>query len=94
MENPGRFRGFAQQGTLGCDSLCGPARDLLFGAEPVFQIVAVLPAARLIEFIRTAADLFADLLGRRAANKRWFLFCLHWNPPFEGLGERESELAR
>ena len=30
-------------------------RDLRFGAEPVFQLVTVLPAACLVEFLRAEA---------------------------------------
>lgn len=40
----------------GCGSSF-PACDLRFGAEPVFLLVTVLSAARLIEFVRTHADL-------------------------------------
>src|ERR1051326_1944576 len=36
----------------GCGSSF-PACDLRFGAEPVFLLVTVLSAARLIEFVRT-----------------------------------------
>ena len=43
---------------LGCGSLCILGSDLSFGAEPVVEVVTVLAAAFLIEFIRPAADLF------------------------------------
>ena len=36
----------------------GSAGDRGFGAEPVIEVVPVLEAAGLIQFIRTAADLF------------------------------------
>jgi hypothetical protein len=38
-------------------------RDLLFGTEPIFEVVAVFPAACLVECIRALADLDFELLG-------------------------------
>lgn len=45
------------------DAAYGLRGDFLFGAEPVFEIVAVFPAARLVEFIRALPDLIFKFLG-------------------------------
>jgi len=39
------------------DAACGLRGDFLFGAEPVFEVVAVFPTAGLVELIRALADL-------------------------------------
>jgi hypothetical protein len=49
------------------------ACDLLFGAEPVFLLVTVLPAARLIEFVRAHADLVFELVRLPRYRRRRFL---------------------
>jgi hypothetical protein len=36
----------------------GRTRNLRFGSEPVIEVVPVLTGAGLIQFIRTATDLF------------------------------------
>jgi len=44
----------------GCGSSF-PACDLRFGAEPVFQFVTVLSAARLVEFVYAGDYLFSSI---------------------------------
>ena len=36
-------------------------RNFLFGAEPVFRLMALFPAARFVEVVGTAADLFCKV---------------------------------
>ncbi len=49
---------------LGCGSFYGGAGNLGFGAEPVFHVVAILPAALLIQFICPTANLFMQIRVR------------------------------
>jgi len=45
----------------GGDSACLLLHDLRFGAEPVFQFVTVLSAARLVEFVYAGDYLFSSI---------------------------------
>jgi len=62
---------------LCCGSLCSLARDLVFGAEPVVEVVPVLAAAGLVELICTAADHFFKILARLGCEG----FCRSWRTP-------------
>src|ERR1700722_358221 len=69
----------------GGDCACLLLHDLRFGAEPVVQLVAVLPASFLIEFLCAEADLVFELLWV-ACHGRWrFLggICIHGGDSFE-----------
>ena len=39
-------------------------RDLRFGAEPVFHVMAIFPATLLVQFMGAAADLFFEVCVR------------------------------
>jgi hypothetical protein len=43
---------------LGCGGLHGAAKDLVFGEEPIIEIVAIFSAAKLIQLIRPTEDFF------------------------------------
>ena len=45
--------------------------DFVFGAEPVFEFVAVFPAACHIKFMRAQSDLFFEVFCRFIAYWGW-----------------------
>jgi hypothetical protein len=47
-------------------------RNLFLRVEPVLKVVAVFPAARLIEFIRAVADPVFELFGITHCLRGWF----------------------
>src|SRR5712691_11456070 len=59
-----------RSGGNGAFALCG---DFLLGAEPVLEVVAVFPAACLVEFICALADLVFKFLGFARYRCGWFL---------------------
>jgi hypothetical protein len=46
--------------------------DFVFGAEPVFEFVAVFPAACYIKFIGTQSNLFFEILFRFVPHCGWW----------------------
>ena len=76
-ERSGAWINFWMCAQSGGDSACLLLHDLRFGAEPVVQLVAVLPAACLVEFLRAYTDLVFEFLWF-AGHGRWlFLRDLH-----------------
>src|SRR5712692_69450 len=59
-----------RSGGNGAFALCG---DFPLGAEPVVEVVAVFPAAFLVELIRALADLVFESLGAARHCSGWFL---------------------
>src|SRR5262249_3153181 len=78
---------------LGC-ALFGPASDLGFGFEPIFDVVAVFATACFVQLVRATPDFFFCVaLRRRAAGfgggLHGFLLASFWGwrPEWEGAGE-------
>jgi len=74
---------------LGRGGLYARTRDLRFGAEPVFYVAAVFPAALVIDLIRAAADFFFEVWVRFSSYVcGWLLGSIFWD------GELLSDVPR